>query len=452
MFKKISFYTVAFVSIVSFVNAGSQSSSDNTAKIAIVVNKDVITAQDIADRISLVLLTSGMENTPQNRDSITPQIRKSLVDERIQLQTAKEQKIIVADVEIQNALENISKDNNMTAAQMTEMFKQRGVPIKTLEDRLRAQIAWSRAIRDAFTGMVHVTEADIDDALNKAQQDKDKDQYEVLEIFLRLDQANQENSVLKETRKIYDQLKNGASFRVMARQFSQSTSSINGGYIGWLVKGKIDPAIQTAVEKLAVGTFSEPVRVGMGYKIVFLKDHRKAGAASYGETKISYRQVYIPVSDPITEETQQRVEAHIQELHKISNCEKLSAKAKEFGYRCEVSPKAPLNAMPEGLQALFHTVKPGQCLKPIRTEDHMLVTMVCSREEAAVKLPTRLEIKDMLEQEKFSKLANREFNKLRSVAFIDEKGIGQSAVPATPLKKTQIVGPKDAIKGVAAAG
>ena len=108
-------------------------------------------------------------------------------------------------------------------------------------------------------------------------------------------------------------------------------------------------------------------------------------------------------------------------MEKIGTCDKLTAKAKECGYQCETVAKASYSSLPNGFQKLFHTAKIGQCQKPIRMEDHILVTMLCSKDSPEEKLPTHEEVRQYLEQEKLNKIATREFNKLKSVAFVDDK-------------------------------
>ena len=67
------------------------------ARIAIIVNKEVITYQDIEDRARLVVMTSGMENTPETLRTVEQQVKKSLIDEKIQLMAAKLQKVFVEE-------------------------------------------------------------------------------------------------------------------------------------------------------------------------------------------------------------------------------------------------------------------------------------------------------------------------------------------------------------------
>ncbi|MBY0280573.1 MAG: peptidylprolyl isomerase [Alphaproteobacteria bacterium] len=431
-------------------SATQSPSLSNGAKIGVIVNKDVITLQDIYDRAMLILLTAGLPNNAQTLETIKGQVKKSLIDEKIQLAASKMQKILITDAEVQEALKKIAKDNGMTVEQMEEMFKKNNIPVKTLQERLRAQLAWMRTIHDAFGSLIQISEAEVTTELEKIKQNKNKDQYELSEIFFRIENPTQEAAIKKDANKIHGQLNEGAHFHVMAQQFSQATSSSRGGYVGWMVKGQMDPQVEEAVEKLTLGHFSEPIRTQMGYKIILLKDFRKAGQPAYGQTQISFKQVYIPFHDSISEADYNRIETHIQEMSKIGSCSKLEAKAKECGYQCEAVEKMSYSNLPAGFQKLFHTAKIGQCQKPIRMEDHVLVTMVCNKDSPEEKLPTPEEVRQHLEQEKMNKIAAREFNKLKSVAFIDDKTEGDKEEESKLEKKTPS-SPKDSAVTAAAA-
>ena len=392
-----------------------------SAKIAIVINKDVITFQDIQDRARLILMTSGVENAPEMLKTVEQQVKRSLIDEIIQLQAAKLQKVFVADADVEEALKTIAKDNQMTVEQMAAMFKEKRVNIKTLKDRLKAQISWARTIREAFGGVVQISEAEVQNKLQQLKDNENKEQVELMEIFLSVENPSKQGAVAQEAAKIHQQLHKGAHFHVMAQQFSESTTSSVGGYMGWFASGQIDPALEPEIVKLKPGEFTAPLRTSMGYKIILLKDMKKPNQAPFGQTQITYKQVLIPYHDGITDEDYELIENRMTEMQGIKDHNQLEAKAQEYGYQCETSPQIPMKALPAPLQKLFHPAKVGQCLKPIKTPEHLIVTMVCTRTAPAFKLPTKDEVKNMLEQEKFSKIAAREFNKIHSIAFIEDK-------------------------------
>ena len=68
---------------------------------------------------------------------------------------------------------------------------------------------------------------------------------------------------------ILDQIKNGASFEDMAKQFSDCPSKKKGGDLGFFGKGQMVPEFESAVMKLAVGALvAEPVKTKFGYHII----------------------------------------------------------------------------------------------------------------------------------------------------------------------------------------
>ena len=63
--------------------------------IAAVVNDDVISMYDLYARMKMVLLSLEIEDSPEVREELMPQIISLMVDERLKLQEAKKQKISI---------------------------------------------------------------------------------------------------------------------------------------------------------------------------------------------------------------------------------------------------------------------------------------------------------------------------------------------------------------------
>src|SRR5688572_13791518 len=74
-------------------------------RIAAVVNDEVISVFDIATRMRMIMISSGIPDTPETRQRIASQVLRSLVDERLQLQEAKRQNVTATDNELKLAIE-----------------------------------------------------------------------------------------------------------------------------------------------------------------------------------------------------------------------------------------------------------------------------------------------------------------------------------------------------------
>ena len=68
--------------------------------------------------------------------------------------------------------------------------------------------------------------------------------------------------------KIYQELKNGAKFEQLAKQYSQCPSKAKGGDLGFFGPGVMAKEFENAVMKLAMHRISMPVKTQFGYHII----------------------------------------------------------------------------------------------------------------------------------------------------------------------------------------
>src|SRR6266704_1654105 len=113
-------------------------------KIAAVVNDEVISVFDVVSRMRMVMISSSIADTPEMRQRIGPQVLRSLIDEKLELQEAKRQSVTATDAEVNNGLQQIEKQNNMKSGQLNEMLKARGIDRGALVDQLTAGIVWAK--------------------------------------------------------------------------------------------------------------------------------------------------------------------------------------------------------------------------------------------------------------------------------------------------------------------
>ena len=110
-------------------------------RIAAIVNDEVVSAQDLNERLGLVLLTSRIQDQEQARQQLSPQVLRSLIEETLQLQEAKRLSIDVAPDELNRALADIASRNQMSPDQLEQMLASNKIDPKTLLNQLRAQIS-----------------------------------------------------------------------------------------------------------------------------------------------------------------------------------------------------------------------------------------------------------------------------------------------------------------------
>ena len=131
-----------------------------------------------------------MPKTKESKDSMRDSVLQNLIVEKLQETSATEAGIKILNTDVDKAVENLAKENGMTVDQLNDKFKEMGIKIETLKDRLRAQVLWARFIRAMFGRQVIVTAVDIEKELEKIKRTFDADQYELIEIILPIDSKN----------------------------------------------------------------------------------------------------------------------------------------------------------------------------------------------------------------------------------------------------------------------
>ena len=201
-------------------------------RIAAVVNDEVISVFDLVSRMRMIELSSNLPDTAETRQRIGAQVLRGLVDEKLQLQEAKRQNVVATDDELNTALGQIEKNNNMQSGQLNLLLKSRGIDRGSLVSQLTASIVWAKLVRRMAAQNTEITDEEIDAALKRLKEHAGEPQSHIAEIFLAVDNPTQDQEVRNLALKLIEQMKQGARFSAVAQQFSQSATAAVGGDMG----------------------------------------------------------------------------------------------------------------------------------------------------------------------------------------------------------------------------
>lgn len=246
-----------------------------------IVNESPITDYELRQRVALFAATSGGRMpTAVEMKEIREQTLAQLETERLELLEASKNKITVSAQEVDKAIDNIGKENHLAADQIATMLAKSNVTMATFRSQIAAQIAWSKTVQDQYGDQVKVSQADVDAEMAREAAGADKPHFRVSEIFLTVDNPEQDAKVKADAENLETQLKQGAQFGAVARQFSQTPSAASGGDLGIIIQGQLpSKELNDALSKLSPGEVSEPIRAPGGYYILYLVG-REEGAGT----------------------------------------------------------------------------------------------------------------------------------------------------------------------------
>src|SRR5688572_30240746 len=253
----------------------AQSAMPSSTGAAAFVNGAVISNYDLDQRTALFLATSGARLTPESLPHIRAQVLRALEDELIQLQEASKHRISVGKSEVEKAIQEIATDNRITVPQLLNTIGQAGVSQQTFGQQISAQLIWQKVVTARYGTDILIGDQDLDEAMDRLKQSADKPQHLISEIYLGVDRAEDENSVRASAEQLAQQITQGASFQIVAGQFSQSPSAADGGDIGWVVQGELADELEQAIAATRPGQVAGPVRAEGGYYILLVRDRRE---------------------------------------------------------------------------------------------------------------------------------------------------------------------------------
>lgn len=386
--------------------------------IAAIVNDQVISAFDVEQRISLVLTSTRLRDTPENRRRIRGQVLRNLIDESLQTQEAQRAGIKVAQADIDQALASLEQKNNMRPGGLLTFLNQAGIAKATLEHQIIAEISWGRLLGRRILPTVQIGEEEVDETLAKLKSSAGTELSRVAEIFLPVDSPNEEPEVQATAARLVQQVRGGADFAAIARQFSRGASATDGGDIGWVQPGQLAQRLDQALAPLSRGEVTEPVRSTGGFYILRLLDRRRPGAADPMSVTLTLKQLMLPA--PADGDKQVAMQRAAELGSTISGCDGMAGAAQGIeGAQVVDLGKIKLGEMPDGIRRAVADLQPGQVSAPLQAGGAVMLLAVCERDAPEVQAPSRETVAEQLRRQRAALLAHRYLRDLRRAAVVE---------------------------------
>jgi peptidyl-prolyl cis-trans isomerase SurA len=401
---------------------GSQTSiAQQVQRIAAIVNDDVISLYDLQSRMRLVIVSSRLPDNANIRRRIAPQVLRSLIDERLQMQEAKRRNVSVTKRDMDRSVTSIERRNKVAKGGFDKFLAKSGVAAQTVRDQIRANIAWAKLVRRRLRPRVSVGPDEVDQELDRLKRNRGKREYRLAEIFLSVDKPNDEDRVRKTAEGLVEQIRKGARFGALARQFSRSATAAVAGDLGWVPATDLAPELRNIVPKMKVRSVAGPIKTLNGFRIITLARTRKNAAPDNSQIKVDLKQIFLPFpknADPSEVKSQIDLAKTVRET--VSGCQDMIALSREVASpRPSDLGKFSLAELSPGIRNAVMELDIGQASQPVRMPGGFLLLMVCERNEPKVKLPSRNEINDRLTRQRLDMMSRRYLRDVRNRAVVD---------------------------------
>jgi peptidyl-prolyl cis-trans isomerase SurA len=242
--------------------------AETIERVVAKVNGQIITLSEFQNR--QIAAAQGARVDPAGVAQFLRQnnarILQEAIDEILILQRAEDAGIRAPSAWIDEAIEGIKKENNISSdEQMQAALEREGLTLAELRGNIERGVLRRIVMQRDVQPKIEANEADV-----KAEYERLKPtEYTkpatvtLQEILIPEDKGGQALA-----QQLAEKARAGEDFQALARAHSAAPSRANGGDIGQVAQGDLHPALEKVAFGLAVGSISDPIPVEGGYRLL----------------------------------------------------------------------------------------------------------------------------------------------------------------------------------------
>lgn len=387
-----------------------------------VVNGYVITGTDIDQRVALVTAASEAPVAEEELLRLRVQVLRNLIDETLKIQAAAAAELEVKREEVDQTYQQLAAQNFAAdPKKMDEYLLSIKSSPASLKRQIEGEAAWDNLLRRNITPFVNVSADEVNDVLARLEASRGTDEYRLGEIFLSATTENRA-AVLANAQQIMEQLRAGGSFVAYARQFSEATTAVVGGDLGWVRLGQLPPQLATAAKAMQTGQLQGPIEIPGGFSILYLINKRQVLSADPNEALLNLKQISIKFAPKVSQaDAEAKVAEFAAFIEGLRGCSDVDAGAAAIGAEVITNDQIKAANLPEQLRAIILNLQIGQATPPFGgVQEGVRVLMVCGRDDPKdAGAPTFAAVEQTIEEERVNKRAQRFLRDLRNDAYIE---------------------------------
>lgn len=391
----------------------------NIRKPTAIVNDVVVTGTDVDQRVAMLVALNNAQLTAAERDQMRLQVLRQLIDETLEIQEAKANKIDVTKEDIDHSFNRVAENFQRTPDQLRAWLKQIGSSDRSIRRQIEGELAWNRLLSRNVE--INVSDKEVEDILDRLKAHKGTDEYHPFEIYIGASQ-DRVNEVFTAEQRLIEQMKGGTPFDYLARNYSKSSTKAQGGDLGWLPAEMLPDPLMKALQTMDVGQIAGPIEVPGGFSILYLADKRKVLVADPRDATLSLKQITIHFPAGTSEaDANTKAGEFANATQAMKGCGDAAKTAAAIGGEVVDNDAVKIRQLPAPLQTLLLPLQVGQSSRPFGSvADGVRVLVICGREDPVDGgLPSAEAVRDLVTEQRTNLRAQRMLRDLRRDALVE---------------------------------
>lgn len=389
--------------------------NDNTPRaadyIVAVVNSEPITNNEVRSRMvrfEQQLTQQGTSLPP--RPELARQVLERLISEKAQLQLARETGVKIDEATVDQAEQNVARQNQVDVAELRRRITADGVEPSQFRDDLRNQLLLTRLRDRELEARVRVTDLELDQYIREQQGLSDASAVEInlAHILIATPEganAQQVAALQARAERVQERAQAGEEFTRLVREYSEaSDAATTGGIVGLRTADRYPPLFVEATQSLREGGVSKVVRSGAGFHIIKVVEKRHGGLPGANVIQSHARHILLRPSAQLSEaaalaklaDYKKRIEAGQADFAQLARENSQDASARSGG---DLGWANPGLFVPE-FEDTVNALSPGQLSEPLVSRFGVHLIQLLERREASLSQREQRDLARSLVREK----------------------------------------------------
>ena len=274
---KTILYSFIFAILIQALLSTQAFSSLLVDRIVAVVENEVITENELLERINVIRSRAEGAELPSD-DILADQVLQRMIIERLQVDWGERRGIEIDDLTLDQAMRNLAQRNNLTLDQFRSAVLEQGIDYIAFRDQVRTEMMIGQVLQRAVHSNVQVTDKEIEMVIQTEADIMDADsEYRLSHILIQLPEnpsPEQVDAAREEIQSIHAEAENGQSFTQLAIAHSQAQDALEGGDLGWRTRNQLPDIFARELNKIEPDGIRAVLRSGSGFHLFKIIDVR----------------------------------------------------------------------------------------------------------------------------------------------------------------------------------
>jgi peptidyl-prolyl cis-trans isomerase SurA len=397
-------------------------------RVSVQINDGIILESEIGNMLATVRANAKKSSqTLPSEQALRTQVIERLILTRLQLQMAERIGLQIGDLQLDQTIENIAKEQKLTVSQLQQQLENDGLSYSQYREQLREEITLGEIQRIQVQRRIQVSPQEISGLVKlMLEQGLKEVEFQIGHILIDVPNdpsSEQLEASSKRANIVLKRLNEGEDFRSTAIASSSGPKALEGGVWDYMNINEMPTLFAEVVNGAKVGDIIGPIKSGSGFHIIKVMDAR--GLQTKEVEEVKSRHILLKPSPILSEERakamlvnfQQQIlngDADFAELARQYSEDPGSAtKGGELGW------SSPDIYVPEFTQTL-NSLKENEMSEPFRTSHGWhLVQLMDKRKTDATEQFNSNRAHQLIFRRKFNEELQAWLDEMRSDAYIE---------------------------------